>query len=83
MTKQDWKEKTTRVIIDAINRLPQSERDAFVCKHYKGMAAEEIATHLQRTMKETESILSNAERRVSKNLNRMNNSIHHAHWAFC
>lgn len=83
MTQRDWKEKTTRVIIDAINRLPQTERDAFVFKHYKGMAVVEIANHLQRTAQETESILSRAERRVSKNLNRMNNSLQPAHWAFC
>ena len=46
MTQNEWKMETTRLIIEAINTLPESEREAFVCKHYKGMRVSEIASNL-------------------------------------
>ena len=82
MTQQDWKVETTNLIIETINELPQSERDAFVCKHYKGLNVPEIADRLHYSVEETAKILKKAERQLNKKLNRLNHSIYHPSFAF-
>lgn len=81
MTQQDWKVETTNLIIETINKLPQSERDAFVCKHYKGLNVPEIADRLHYSVQETAKILKKAERRLNQKLNRLNHSIYHPSFA--
>lgn len=82
MTQQDWKVETTNLIIETINKLPQSERDAFVSKHYKGLGVREIADQLHYSVEETAKILKKAEHRLNRKLNRLNHSIYHPSFAF-
>ncbi len=83
MMAREWKAEATRLIIEAINKLPHPEREAFVCKHYKGMTLEEIAGNLHRSVAETKEILKKAEHRVNQDLNRMNGAMVQTRYAFC
>lgn len=82
MTQQEWKVQTTRLIIDAINKLPRPERDAFVWKHYKGMDVEEIADRMHYSIDETSKILKKAEGHLNKKLNRLNHYMYSPSYAF-
>jgi DNA-directed RNA polymerase specialized sigma24 family protein len=82
MTQQDWKVEATKLIIEAINTLPQTERDAFVCKHYKGLDVRQIAERMHSSVDETAKILKKAEHRLNQNLNRLNHSIYRPSYAF-
>lgn len=83
MTVREWKIETTKMIIDAINRLPRPEREAFVCKHYRGQDIEEIAETLHRSVDETKEILKKAELQLNQELNRKNGLLTRASYAFC
>lgn len=83
MTQSEWKTETTRLIIEAINTLPESERQAFICKHYKGMKVSEIAANLQRSVEDTAELLKLAERRLSDRLNHLRREAYRASLAFC
>jgi RNA polymerase sigma factor (sigma-70 family) len=83
MTQLEWKTETTRLIIEAINKLPQAERDAFVWKHYKGMNVEEIAAKLECSVDESSKILHQAEQRLNKDLGRVERAGFRTSFAFC
>jgi RNA polymerase sigma factor (sigma-70 family) len=82
MTQQDWKVEATKLIIEAINKLPPTERDAFVCKHYKGLDVRQIADRMHYSVEETAKILRKAEHQLNQNLNRLNHTIYRPSYAF-
>lgn len=83
MKHTEWKAETAKKIIDAINELPEGERDAFICKHYKGMKISEIAEKLQRSVEDTSHLLKQAEHRVNESFNRLNHGFYSTSYAFC
>lgn len=83
MTVREWKIEATRMIIDAINKLPRQEREAFVCKHYRGQRIEEIAETLHRSVDETKEILKKAEHQLNQDLDRKNGLLSRTSYAFC
>ncbi len=75
MTAREWKLETTKLIIEVINKLPRKEREAFVCKHYKGMNVDEIADSLHQSVDETRETLKRAEKRLNQDWNRKKRSL--------
>ena len=57
MAKPDVRERMTASILDMLEHLPESQRNIFVLKHYRGVPEEEIANHFKCSRTEVEDTL--------------------------
>lgn len=57
MVRPEIRELITVSIIDLLEHLPESQRNIFVLKHYRGVPEEEIASHFRCTRTEVEDAL--------------------------